>query len=279
MKFPVRYKNGNYNVIIESDGTKIRLTKDDEFISSRPETLDINISNYCENNCPWCYINATKDGKHGNLGLKFFDTIPSYTEIAINYALHPGLEDFLHKMKGQRVITNITINEKDLLRDWPRILDWQNKGLLYGVGVSINSKDNDTKWIVDDLENVVAHTIYGITTLEDYEWISESFDKVLVLGYKSKGRGKEITPVDQINITKIYNLFKIVSFDNTGIEQSGIKNNVSDDEWECSFLGDEGVSSFYIDTIQEKFYKSSTEEYGFKIGDKSIIEMFKEIRA
>lgn len=256
MKFPINYKNGNYNVTILKDGTKIRTTKEDDFIPSRPETLDINISNYCENNCEYCYLDATTKGKHGNLNHNFLNTIPEFTEVAINYAKHPGLFEFLKRMKKQNVIVNITINEIDLIKDWKDILYYQQNELVYGIGVSVCIKDENTKWIVQNFDNVVAHTIFGITTLEDYYWISESFDKVLVLGYKRKGRGRNIIPGNVFGIEEIYDLFKIVSFDNLGIEQTNIKDKVSEQEWEQSFMGEEGTASFFIDTVEEKFYKS-----------------------
>ena len=41
-----RYKNGNFVTTILSDGTKIRETKDDEFIPSFAENMDIKICNF-----------------------------------------------------------------------------------------------------------------------------------------------------------------------------------------------------------------------------------------
>lgn len=278
MKFPISYKNGNYNVTILNDGTKIRVTDENDFIPSRPETLDINISNYCENNCEYCYLNATIKGKHGNLNHDFLNTIPEFTEVAINYARHPGLFEFLKRMKEQNIIVNITINEIDLVKDWKDILYYQQNKLVYGIGVSLCIKDENTKWIVQNFDNVVAHTIFGITTLEDYYWISESFDKVLVLGYKRKGRGRNIIPGNVFGIEEIYDLFKIVSFDNLGIEQTNIKEKVSEQEWEQSFMGEEGTASFFIDTVEEKFYKSSLDEDGEDINNLSVIEMFNNIK-
>ena len=141
-------------------------------------------------------------------------------------------------LKKQNVIVNITINEIDLIKDWKDILYYQQNELVYGIGVSVCIKDENTKWIVQNFDNVVAHTIFGITTLEDYYWISESFDKVLVLGYKRKGRGRNIIPGNVFGIEEIYDLFKIVSFDNLGIEQTSIKDKVSEQEWEKSFMGE-----------------------------------------
>ena len=31
-----------------------------------PESIDLKITNYCENNCKYCYANSNKEGKHAN---------------------------------------------------------------------------------------------------------------------------------------------------------------------------------------------------------------------
>ena len=41
------YKNGNYIVTILNDGTKIRQTKDDEFIPAFAENCDVKITDKC----------------------------------------------------------------------------------------------------------------------------------------------------------------------------------------------------------------------------------------
>lgn len=42
------YTNGNYNVVIFEDGTKIRATKENEFIPTRLESCDCKITNFCD---------------------------------------------------------------------------------------------------------------------------------------------------------------------------------------------------------------------------------------
>lgn len=54
------YQNGNYNVRIYDDGTKVRETDDDKFISVYPECMDVKITNYCDINCPYCFPIGTK---------------------------------------------------------------------------------------------------------------------------------------------------------------------------------------------------------------------------
>lgn len=62
-----RYKNGNFVTTILSDGTKIRKTKDDEFLPAFAENMDIKITNKCNMNCPMCHEGSTENGRHGDI--------------------------------------------------------------------------------------------------------------------------------------------------------------------------------------------------------------------
>ena len=92
------YKNGNYFVSIFDDGSKVRYTNEDEFNAMFPESIDMKITNYCDNNCPMCHELSNKDGKHAKLDSPFLNTLVKGTELAIgggNPLSHPELETFL----------------------------------------------------------------------------------------------------------------------------------------------------------------------------------------
>ena len=103
MKLLGAYKNGNYNVTIFDNGTKIRETKEDKFVSKFPECIDIKITNYCDRNCPYCHENSSTKGKHGILSRNFILTLKPYTELAIgggNPLSHPNLIPFLKLLRN-----------------------------------------------------------------------------------------------------------------------------------------------------------------------------------
>lgn len=84
-----RYKNGNCITSINlENGTKIHETinpDDKEFKFDFSESCDLNITDYCDGGCAWCYQGCTLKGKHANLdGVKFFDTLHPYTELALS---------------------------------------------------------------------------------------------------------------------------------------------------------------------------------------------------
>ena len=89
---------GNYLVKIFKDGSKVRFTLDDYYNPSFPESIDIKITNYCDNNCPMCHEKSSVNGNHGNLDALFLKTLTKGTELAIgggNPFAHPDLENFL----------------------------------------------------------------------------------------------------------------------------------------------------------------------------------------
>lgn len=282
ISFPVIVNNGNYQIQILEDGTKIRTCLDDKFEPLVPETIDLNISNHCVHDCPFCYIDAGSDKPHGNLQHPILDDIGYGTEIAINYAKHPDLLPFLKRMKSQGVIVNMTVNQKDLEDVTSKAffeLLLENK-LIIGLGVSVNSIERLT-YINND--NIVYHVIAGITPIVSIIELIQKKKKILILGYKTKGRGQNITPrLERLQHT-IKDLLdlneSIISFDNNALEQLDIRNIVSNNVWNNHYMGGEGEFSMYIDTVSEKFFKSSTEEVGYDIGEKSIREIFKQVRS
>jgi len=107
------YKNGNYNVRLLADGTKIRETNEDEFIPAFAENCDCKITDKCDGGCPFCYEGCTPNGKHGDiLNYKFLDTLHPYTELAINGndMSHPDLIPLLEKLKEKKVVANMTVS-------------------------------------------------------------------------------------------------------------------------------------------------------------------------
>lgn len=55
----IQYRNGNVDVTILSDGTKVRQFDGAQFVV-HPETIDVKITNYCDAGCPFCFPSGTK---------------------------------------------------------------------------------------------------------------------------------------------------------------------------------------------------------------------------
>ncbi len=289
------YRNGNYIVKINlDDGTRIRETEDDEFISSFATNQDIKICNRCDMRCPFCHEGSTPDGKIGDImNQKFIDTLHPFQEVALgggNVFEHPDLIPFLRKLKDKNVITNITLNQIHFMKEIELVEMLINKKLIYGVGVSLVNPTEEFITTIKRFPNAVIHVINGIFSHNDLEILAGNGLKLLILGYKDLRRGVEWHEKDSENIyekqiwltdnmEEVLNSFKVVSFDNLAIEQLGIKRLLSDEEWERFYAGEEGSSTFYIDMVEKKFAQNSTAPFDkrYDLLD-SVDDMFKIIQ-
>ena len=298
------YKNGNYNVTILSDGTKIRRTEEDEFIPEFPENADVKITDKCSQGCPFCYEGCTKQGKHsylmcedGTFGQHWMYTLHPYTELAINGndLDHPDLDKFLLKMQEMKIIVNVTVNQNQFLKHVDYLKYLTDKKMIYGLGISLNNVKSDSLWkFIKDFPNAVIHTIAGILTENDIQYLMDNHAKVLVLGYKLLGRGVDYAWdfSDSINknikvlkslLSEMVQKCKVVSFDNLAIEQLGVKELLfkdKEDEWDDFYMGDDGNFTLYIDAVNQTFAKNSCmpKDERFPIEGRSMTAMFDFIR-
>lgn len=293
----ITYKNGNYRVMLNlEDGTKIRYNDENTLISSRPESIDVKISNQCEHNCIFCHENSNINGKLASIDAmkNFCNTLPPYCEIAVgggNLMLsYNHTEVFLNMLKEVEAIPSITIRQDDFIKYKDKIQEWKNKELIYGIGVSLtDSADHKLYRILKEFPTAVVHVIAGILTEEDYEHLRGHHVKLLILGYKQIGRGKKYYHICKHRIrTNMIMLegnfyrfnqdFDSVSFDNLALEQLYARHHVSKEVWEKSYFGEDGDYTFYIDLVKEQFAKSSTSLKRYDINDLSIQQMFERIK-
>lgn len=288
------YPNGNTLNAIFEDGTKIVYYPD----GHKPEyeyatSIDIKITNKCNNGCPFCFENSSPKGIHGNLNHPIFDTLQPYQEIAIgggNPLLHPNLISFLERMKKKKVICNITIHQKDFEENYSLIKFLTDEKLIYGVGVSLA---NPTPELIKKLQTIptaIVHVINGIVTREQMNQLADHNLKLLILGYKFVRNGCDYWDRHSAKIGyQSYCLerfidyytssFASISFDNAAVEQLGMKSKCSKEEWKTNYMGDDGTQTFYIDLVNEQYAMNSTslERKPIKNGQ-TVKEMFQEIK-
>ena len=296
MKILGEYKNGNYNVRIYEDGTKVRFNDLDNFTPTFAENCDVKITDKCDGGCPFCYEGCTPNGRHGDiLNYKFLDTLHPYTELAINGndLSHPDLVPFMHKMKDKKIILNMTVNQIHFERHFETIKEWIDQGLIYGLGVSLKEPTDEFIKKITQFPNAVIHVINGVVSVYDLVRLSGYNLKILILGYKHLRRGEsqyeqndEIVNVLQEDLDKylfpeIINngWFKVVSFDNLAIKQLNVQKHLPESAWEEFYMGSDSEFTFYIDMVDGTFGKNSLapENERFPIMD-SIDDMFEKIR-
>lgn len=300
------YKNGNYVVTMMSDGTKIRSTKEDNFIPNFAENCDVKITDKCDAGCPFCYEGCTINGNHSKLMnsdntpyWNFLNTLKPFTELALNGndLTHPELVQFLKFLKSKKVFANLTINQKHFNIHKKLLKELMDDKLIWGLGISLSdSSDKSLFEFASENKNVVIHTIAGILNKKDYENMSNYPNlKILILGYKTLKRGETYIKNNNTLITNniiwlknnlrtFINVFNVISFDNLAIEQLCVKDQLFSDntkDWDTFYMGDDGDFTFYIDLVKGEFSKNScmSEDKRLKIKQEySIIDMFNIIK-
>ena len=272
MKLLGKYKNGNVDVIILNDGTRICQSKDDEFNFDFPLNIDVTITTKCDGGCKFCYMDCNENGIHADLDQTWVDTIHPYTEVAINGndLSHPGLIDFLVKLRDKNVIANMTVNQRHFMQHINLLHILVDNDLIKGLGVSLVNPTDEFIAQIKRFPNAIIHVINGILRPSDVEALSNHGLKLLILGYKKLRRGEdwysedhENIVVKQLwlndNISDMLNKFKVVSFDNLALKQLPVvKTLLTDEEWEEFYAGDDGTCSMFVDMVNKTFARSST---------------------
>ncbi len=143
---------------------------------------------------------------------------------------------------------------------------------------------NEINLKIQEFPNAVIHTIAGLLTKENLAKLILKNIKILILGYKVKGKGQ--TYMDEFNaeiasniqflakdILKYVPLFKVVSFDNLSIKQLNLQEQIKPELWNEFYMGDDGKFTMYIDLVKKKFSKNSINDQVFDLKS-DIVEMF-----
>lgn len=288
------YKNGNYKVLIGDHGTKIRYNGFNNFQPEFPESIDCKISDRCDKNCPMCHECSTPNGALADLNHPLFNSLKPYTELALgggNVLEHPDLEAFLRRMKQQNVICNITVHVDHFVQNYIRLKNMKAEGLFHGLGVSVNRDIiPDVARALSAFPDAVAHVIAGVVPMEALYRLGAQNVKLLILGYKNFGRGqtyyKKLSPSIEFKIAALENalfkgnlktLFAAVSFDNLALEQLHIKKHMPKEDWDLSYLGEDGQFTMYLDMVKQEYAVSSVSERKL-IFSHDICKLFAEVR-
>lgn len=259
------YTNGNTSVRILRDGTKIRewhgVARPDF-----PESIDMKITDYCDLGCAYCHESSTVAGRHASVEAiqQVLHGLPAGVEIAIGGGdplSHPELRPVLSMMRAQGLIPNITINQGHVLRNEQLIRSLVDDALVFGVGVSITSKNTRAIELIDSMtQNMVLHVIAGV---HEPSILSDRY-KFLVLGYKLFGRGlKAHSEQIEKGIRRWRSMLPLylgrthLSFDNLAIEQLGLKRWLSKQSWDAAYMGDDFTFTMYADAVKRQYAPTS----------------------
>lgn len=251
----ITYINGDYKIIINKQGTKIRTGHGR---AKFPESIDLKITNHCNAGCAYCHELSTIKGKHAPLSkiIELLNQLHAGTEIAIgggNPLAHPNINEIINEARQRSIIPNITINEQHI----PLYL--QNPLPIMGLGISLTLNPN---WYnIDKALDAHDHVIFHIINNIHPQWILNYLTKnyvnaILILGYKRYGFGLKYEPPHP-NL-QWQTLKTNICFDNLALEQLQIRNQVSNEHWNARYMGDDGQFTMYIDLVTNNYAKNST---------------------
>ena len=137
--------------------------------------------------------------------------------------------------------------------------------------------------------NAVIHVINGIYKTSDYKMLKSNNLKILILGYKNKGRGIDYYYKGDKDIKiwqrwlyqmleYMFDQFDVVSFDNLALEQLEVKRLLTPEQWEQFYGGEDGTSTFFINTVDNYFAKDSMSDVHYPIDNKTVDEMFQIVK-
>lgn len=261
------YTNGGVHVRIHEDGTKVRTVLND-IPPVLPEQMDVKITNYCDAGCAWCHESSTTEGRHADLSatLQLLAPLPAGAEIAIGGGdplSHPELKWFLERLAEQGIIASITVNGKHIERHRETLNSFIAQKLIYGLGISYH-----VSMPVFEYEHKVVHFIAGVhdpkILLED----NISPCKILILGYKSHGRGTDLFKIRSEKVNDNLKQWKALlpfiaekfhlCMDNLAVAQLEPQRLFSSKEdFDLRYMGEEGKYSMYLDAVEQQYTLSS----------------------
>jgi len=221
----ITLRDGRVAVLYNSKtGAKVRLVEGGETYEKGefPELVDISITDYCSFGCSYCYRGSTTEGKHAKLSdiEKIADSLVKCAtfEVALGGGeptTHPEFKEILQLFLDRGITPNFTTYTANWIKDKALLAVACQCG---GIGVSIpgpsksalsqmtrirkatHDYSSEQDWSRGP--DVVAQLVVGafnckqtITALENITM--STVNKVLLLGYKETGRGKDATKYDE----------------------------------------------------------------------------------
>jgi hypothetical protein len=127
--------------------------------------------------------------------------------------------------------------------------------------------------------------IAGVHTIADLARCRESFERILVLGYKEVGRG--VTYFDNVVRHSLVEWRqrigeflgeRLLVFDNLAVQQLDVSRFFTPEHWSEMYMGDDGEFTMYLDLVKREYAESSRSAERHSIDDLTVPQMFARIR-
>ena len=271
----IRFDRNAVALFDRRNGTKLRFAIGKYEKASKPELVDIKVSNFCSFGCSFCYQGSTIFGKHStpeNIDIIVAELAKAKVfEVAIGGG-EPletdHIVETLRKFHEAGIVPNFTTKFPGLVRKlWPQIghliggfaysaetpAQIRSSAKLFGKGKIPMSKVN-------------LHYVMGLGDRDhfrDYLIAAEEVGmRVTLLGYKISGRGKDVIPfpygwwIDVVDELIALGKCPSLSIDTPLAEAYADKLPVDSTHFHIL----EGAYSMYIDAVSMEMGASSFDE-------------------
>lgn len=300
-----QYQNGNVNVSLYTDGTRLITCHDESMRLDYPLNIDIRLSNRCglgydehlnkpSKSCAFCHESATKYGKLANL-LKLQELLDTQLPENLNLELAIGLNDgiladsivsdtfdivaFFTWAKQRGFIVNGTVNQFSLTNRHTvqKIKALVEQQLIKGLGVSFREINTIQKVDPDILfaNNTVVHVIAGIDDIHEVNRLADmGVKKILILGEKEFGFNSNDYHLPERQKMRKTWLQQLPILLNNRFEAVSFDNLALEQLKVRRFFQqadwnvfNQGEHSFYINAVDEYFAPSSRSHHTVNYGD------------
>ncbi len=268
----------------QSDGTKIRFsfespqTSENPSKSTLPELMDVKITNFCTQNCNFCYQDSSADGKHSEMNPYSLAKMLSEMQI-FEVALgggeplsHPNFIDYLISLRREGIIPNFSTKDISWLMDnrkWPKIIEYIGSFAFSAFSVAdVQRLGYLLEYNGIDRNKASIQIIPAIMDEWNFSSVLREANnraiRVTLLGFKEKGRGVK-TKEYQDNENKMFTIMKelsikgdlpYVSIDTVlASKYEDVLKELNIPSW--LFHTEEGKFSAYFDAVERKFGPSS----------------------
>jgi hypothetical protein len=225
-------KDNNYWTLYNRDsGLKIRMSfdtfeKTEASKAMSPELIDIKITDHCEHNCAFCYQNSKQNGNHCSK-----DTISHIAKACLNMKVfevalgggdpitHPDILYIVKIFREQNVIPNLSTKSVAWLANESfRNEIFENCGAVaFSISTLKEASDVESEFKKYPIakskwgyrEKFVFHYVMGSSDVKELESIlnfcSDKDINIVLLGYKTNGRGGTFKPYSYSNWISIIN--------------------------------------------------------------------------
>lgn len=271
----VRFDKNAMLLFDKRNGTKIRFAIGKYEKASKPELVDICISDFCPFSCSFCYMGSTLEGEHSTMEQMNF-IIEELGRAGVSESAigggeptsHPNFVEIIEKFHAVGIVPNFTTKTAAMVRKlWPQIGHLIG-GFAYSAETPVQIRAAAkllTRGNVP-LSKANLHYVMGLGNREHFrEYLEAAHEvgmRVTLLGYKTSGRGKEVIPhpydwwIDEVSDLIRRDVCPSLSIDTPMSAKYGGKMPVEDH----MHFSREGAYSLYIHAPTMKMGPSSFSE-------------------